>query len=129
MRIFHVGEVSAMPFFEAEMFDIVIDGQCLHCLIGEDRCACLAEVRRVLRPGGVFFVSSMVAPPKSDDARACFDADRGWLLRDGKPYRTLKSLDDLASELSRAGFAVEEHSLGINPWWDHAMMVCRKPRA
>lgn len=89
----------------------------------------LAEVHRILRPGGVFFVSSMVAPPKSDDARACFEADRGWLLRDGKPYRTLKSLDDLASELSHAGFAVEEHSLGINPWWDHAMMVCRKPRA
>jgi len=102
-----------MPFFEAGMFDIVIDGQCLHCLIGEDRGACLAEVRRILRPGGVFFVSSMVAPPKSDDARACFDADRGWLLRDGKPYRTLKSLDDLASELSQAGFAIEEHTLGI----------------
>ncbi len=34
---FRQGSVCAMPFFAGNSFDIVIDGSCLHCLIGGDR--------------------------------------------------------------------------------------------
>jgi ubiquinone/menaquinone biosynthesis C-methylase UbiE len=123
---FNVGPASAMPCFSTGQFDAVIDGQCLHCLIGPDRTACLAEVRRILRPHGLFFVSSMVAPPKSAEAQARFDAEHGCLMRDGEPYRTLKLLASLTDELAAAGFATEDQTLGINPWWDHAMLACRR---
>jgi ubiquinone/menaquinone biosynthesis C-methylase UbiE len=122
---FHHGDVCSMPFFETASFDIVFDGACLHCLIGEDRKRCLAEVRRILRPSGVFIVSSMCGLPKSEDAKVQFDQTSRCLMKDGKPYRTLKPLANLVDEVSNAGFTVESHALSANPWWDHVTMICR----
>lgn len=122
---FREGTVCAMPFFIDGAFDIIIDGSCLHCLIGDDRTRCLGEVRRILRPGGVFIVSSMCGLPKSDDSKARFDPLTCHLLENGEPYRTLKLLVDLELELVDAGFEVRDSSLRINPWWDHVTIVCR----
>jgi 2-polyprenyl-3-methyl-5-hydroxy-6-metoxy-1,4-benzoquinol methylase len=122
---FRQGSVCAMSFFSQESFDVVIDGACLHCLIGNDRTLCLREVRRVLRSDGVFVVSSMCGLPKSDDAKARFDPGSGHLLEGGRPYRTLKPLADIAMELTEAGLEVQDMSLSINPWWDHVTIICR----
>lgn len=119
------GSVCEMPGFPESSFDIVIDGSCLHCLMGNDRTMGLREVRRILRSGGVFVVSSMCGAPKSGEAKASFDPRHGHLLRDGRPYRTLKPLADLAGELMEAGFEVQDIQIRINPWWDHATLVCR----
>jgi GrpB-like predicted nucleotidyltransferase (UPF0157 family)/SAM-dependent methyltransferase len=121
---FHQGTVCRMPVFDDDSFDIVFDGSCLHCLIGSDRALCLAEIRRILRPDGVFVVSSMCGEPRSDDARARFDPQAGCLMQDGRPYRTLKPLAALEAELSQAGLAVRGRSIAVNPWWDHATLVC-----
>jgi 2-polyprenyl-3-methyl-5-hydroxy-6-metoxy-1,4-benzoquinol methylase len=121
---FRQGSVCEMPWFAEKSFDIVIDGACLHCLIGNDRARCLQEVSRILRPNGIFVVSSMCGLPKSDDARASFDPRASHLLRDGRPYRTLRPLGDLARELMASGFEVRDTSVNINPWWDHVTMVC-----
>jgi len=121
---FHHGTVCRMPVFADSSFDIVFDGSCLHCLISGDRGLCLAEVRRILRPDGVFVVSSMCGEPRSDDARARFDPQMFCLMQDGRPYRTLKPLVVLEAELAEAGFAVRDRSVHVNPWWDHATLVC-----
>jgi ubiquinone/menaquinone biosynthesis C-methylase UbiE len=122
---FRHGSVCEMPFFPERSFDVVIDGSCLHCLIGNDRARCLAEVRRILRFEGVFVVSSMCGLPKSEEARARFDPATGHLLQDGRAHRTLKSEAELARELVEAGFQVQHTSLSVNPWWDHVTMTCR----
>lgn len=122
---FRQGSVCEMTFFPERSFDIAVDGSCLHCLIGSDRARCLREVRRILRPGGVFVVSSMCGLPKSDEAKARFDPLTGHLLENGRPYRTLRLLPDLVQELEDAGFGVQNTQVGVNPWWDHATMVCR----
>jgi 2-polyprenyl-3-methyl-5-hydroxy-6-metoxy-1,4-benzoquinol methylase len=124
---FRHGSVCDMPFFPEESFDVVIDGSCLHCLIGNERTRCLGEVRRILRPQGVFVVSSMCGVPKSDEAKARFDPQTGHLLENGWPYRTLKPLADIAGELQDCGFEVQDSWLRTNPWWDHATMICRLP--
>ena len=122
---FRKGNVCDMPFYGDCAFDIVFDGSCLHCLIGQDRAQCLAEVRRILHRDGVFIVSSMCGPPKSEEAKARFDEKTGCLMEGGRPYRTLKPLTALEQELSEAGFAVTGQMLGVNPWWDHVTMTCR----
>lgn len=121
---FHQGTVCRMPVFADAFFDIVFDGSCLHCLIGDDRDACLAEVRRILRPDGVFVVSSMCGEPRSADDQARFDPRTRCLMRDGHPYRTLKPLAAFEVELAGAGFAVWDRRVAVNPWWDHATLVC-----
>jgi hypothetical protein len=108
-----------------DFFDVVIDGSCLHCLIGNDRARCLGEVRRILRCEGVFVVSSMCGLPKSEEAMARFDPQTGHLLKNGRAYRTLKPLADIASELMEQGFEVRDSRLSVNPWWDHVTMTCR----
>ncbi len=94
---FRQGNVCEMSMFNDASFDAVMDGQCLHCLIGDDRPACLKEVRRILSPNGVFVVSSMCGPPKSDEAKASFDAASRSLKKDGEAYRTLKPLSELST--------------------------------
>jgi ubiquinone/menaquinone biosynthesis C-methylase UbiE len=121
---FHQGNVCRMPGFADSSFDIVFDGSCLHCLIGSDRASCLAEVRRILQADGVFVVSSMCGEPRSDDAKARFDPRTHCLMQDGQPYRTLKPLAALEAELADAEFAVRDRSVRVNPWWDHATLVC-----
>jgi ubiquinone/menaquinone biosynthesis C-methylase UbiE len=122
---FRQGSVCEMPFFAESFFDVVIDGSCLHCLIGNDRARCLGEVRRILRCEGVFIVSSMCGLPKSEEAKARFDPQTGHLLENGRAYRTLKPLADIASELMEQGFEVRDSRLSVNPWWDHVTMTCR----
>jgi SAM-dependent methyltransferase len=122
---FLVGDVGGMmPFFGENAFDVVIDGSCLHCLIGDQRSRCLAEVRRILRHAGLFIVSSMCGAPRSDEAKARFDHEAKQLLQDGVPYRTLKPLEELEDEVTGAGFAVQERRLSVNSWWDHVTLVC-----
>jgi ubiquinone/menaquinone biosynthesis C-methylase UbiE len=119
------GDVRDMPCFAEGSFDLVFDGACLHCLIDDDRSLCLAEARRLLASGGVFVVSSMCGAPRSDDAKARFDARASHLLEAGRPYRTLKPLGALEDELKAAGFEVLRSQLTRNPWWDHVVMPCR----
>ena len=58
----HAADVRALPFDDAS-FDLVIDfGTCYHVSGGaEGRRAALAEVARVLRPGGLFVHETRVA--------------------------------------------------------------------
>jgi 2-polyprenyl-3-methyl-5-hydroxy-6-metoxy-1,4-benzoquinol methylase len=120
---FHHGNVCTMPFLASGLFDVVIDGNCLHCIMGDERKNCLDEVHRVLRPDGIFVVSTMCGEPKSDDACARFDSESRVLFADGRPYRVLKPADEIESELARAGFRVANKRIQINPWWDHLTLV------
>lgn len=50
---FVVGDVRALEVYAKDSFGVVLDGYCLHCLIGDaDRKMFLNNVHRVLRPGG-----------------------------------------------------------------------------
>jgi SAM-dependent methyltransferase len=120
---FRQGSVCSMPFYGNCKFDAVIDGNCFHCLIGSDRAKCLAEVQRVLRPGGTFIISSMCGEPKSEDALARFDPKSRCLFKDGQPYRTLIGADDIAREIGDAGFRVVWRQVNENAWWDHLTLM------
>lgn len=40
-----------IPDWPGEQFDFILDGFCLHCIIGEDRPVFLANAFRLLKPG------------------------------------------------------------------------------
>lgn len=57
------GDVCARRCRRHGVFDLVVDGHCLHCVLApRDRKAFLENARSLLRPGGVLIVLCMCAP-------------------------------------------------------------------
>jgi SAM-dependent methyltransferase len=62
LRFVH-GDVCTSDFARPASFDICIDGLCLHCIVDSgDRTRLLKRVASLLRPGGLFIVTSMCKP-------------------------------------------------------------------
>jgi SAM-dependent methyltransferase len=101
---FVVGDALALPFADAS-FDLVVDNHLLHCVVEpDDRRRVLAEVWRVLVPGGRLWSETMSAETGFDAARLGADPitcishnhSRIWVRR-----------AQLERELAAAGFAIE----------------------
>jgi len=101
---FRLADVTNLSLFATGFFDLVYDGNCVHCLIGESREKAFREAFRVLRPGGIFFVSSLCASGSSFPAH--FNAESGILFEGSTPYRYIPTPELLEGELSGAGFKV-----------------------
>jgi len=122
---FQQGDARGMPDLDDNRFALIVDGNSFHCMIGDDRALYLAEVRRLLKTGGRFILSSMCGEPRSEEARARFNAASHHLFEDGKPARTLAPIEDLMRELRGAGLSVVWKQVAENPWWDHITAVAR----
>ncbi|MEM7115060.1 MAG: class I SAM-dependent methyltransferase [Chloroflexota bacterium] len=95
---FIVRDLTKPNLLSNRAFDIIGDGNCLHCIIGADRATFLENVHRLLKPNGVFFISTK-----------CSNSDEDELTEfEGKPYRFAPSLKNLHQELETAGFVIEK---------------------
>jgi 2-polyprenyl-3-methyl-5-hydroxy-6-metoxy-1,4-benzoquinol methylase len=103
---FRVDNVLDLASCRDEEFDVVIDGHCLHCIIGEDRARCLSTVRRVLKPGGLFIVLTMCGEVRNERLLPIFDPASRLVINNGRPTRYIGRAQDIAEEIRRAGFAV-----------------------
>ena len=121
---FFVGNVCQLPQCKDSTFELIMDGSCLHCLIDDDRTLFFAEVRRLLKPGGRFVISSMCGTPGYSADINAYDPVRHHLLKDSQPWRTLKPLPALTDEIQKAQFNVLAIKVNHNAWWDHATVVC-----
>lgn len=88
-------------------YDLVLDGHCLHCIIGEDRARLLANVRRALAPAGSFFVATMCGDVTIPALRACFDPATRCQVVGGVAYRFIGDAEEILEELRAAGFTIE----------------------
>ncbi|MEJ2619936.1 MAG: class I SAM-dependent methyltransferase [Candidatus Thiodiazotropha sp.] len=96
------GNLCQSGVLAGEFFDLIVDGNCLHCILGDDRPLFLRNVLRLLSYDGVFFVSSLCS---KDDLSVT-------LMHMGYPYRYVPSRDRLLFELENSGFQVlawDEH--------------------
>jgi len=98
-------------------FDAVVAVACLHWVIGDDRQDCLANVCRVLTPGGRFYVwtsgrSTEVIKPSNAKGESYFEPQSGLLIRNGLPYFHLKLPEEVLSEIGNAGLSVLHWKLG-----------------
>jgi 2-polyprenyl-3-methyl-5-hydroxy-6-metoxy-1,4-benzoquinol methylase len=93
---FQVADLTDISLEIPEKYNVVIDGNCLHCIIGNDRFTFLGHVFNVLVSGGVFFVSSLCTK----------DEKNHQIFKDNFPYRHVTSVGNLVSELEYVGFKV-----------------------
>ena len=61
--------VEGLPYPD-DFFDVVIDGSCLHCIIGDDRKPFLSHTFRVLKPNGLFVVQTACGDPAEEGQRS-----------------------------------------------------------
>ncbi len=122
---FSEGDVCHLGQYQSQMFDMIVDGSCLHCLINEQRHQCFQEVKRLLKPEGRFIISTMCGLPQSPEDIQNYDYVNHHLIRNGSPWRTLKPLPILQEEILQERFTIVDLEKNTNPWWDHATIVCR----
>jgi 2-polyprenyl-3-methyl-5-hydroxy-6-metoxy-1,4-benzoquinol methylase len=102
-------DFEKIRFFEAdvtddnlltdEQFDLIIDGNCLHCLFDEARASFYNNVKRLIKHSGYFFVASAIMAPNAHEKPKISEIDR-----------CLLSKEALEQELADNGFIV------LNTW-------------
>ena len=107
---FRVGSVTDLSDFADDTFDLVLDGHCFHCIIGEDRPHFLAEAYRVLRPGGFLLILTMTPPDQADWSRLNYDSQSRCQIVNGDALRYFVGTDELLAELTASGFSVRAHA-------------------
>ncbi|MEM7534266.1 MAG: class I SAM-dependent methyltransferase [Chloroflexota bacterium] len=74
-----------------QSFDLVVDGNCLHCIIGADRRVFLQNVYRLLVDGGIFFISTICS--STDEACSTASCSTPWVCCSSSGGRVASSLD------------------------------------
>jgi SAM-dependent methyltransferase len=105
---FCVDNVLTLDTCADASMDIVIDGHCLHCIIGGDRACCLAAVLRVLKPGGMFVVLTMCGDVTNPRMLETFDPATCTTIHAGRPTRYIGDADSIVAEVAAAGFEVSK---------------------
>jgi ubiquinone/menaquinone biosynthesis C-methylase UbiE len=108
------GDVRDLRKWEDGTFDVVIDGHCLHCIIGEDRAIVLKEAHRVLKSGGSFYVSSMCGDPKEPEVLKNYDPGSRCTIHSGVAGRYFGRAEDIIKKIKEAGFKVKRHEVREN---------------
>jgi 2-polyprenyl-3-methyl-5-hydroxy-6-metoxy-1,4-benzoquinol methylase len=91
-------DLTKSGVLQGQAFDLIVDGNCLHCIIDQDRKTFLANVHRLLKNKGLFFVFSKCSNLANDEV----------VEFEGKPYRYVPSRENLHRELEVAGFEIKK---------------------
>lgn len=94
---FHSASAAELPF-QDDVFDVIVSFETIEHLPDDVRAAYLAEMQRVLAPGGVVIIST---PNK--------EITTPWKDKPNNPYHVLEYTEAaLGKELRDAGFAIAE---------------------
>lgn len=98
--------MTNLSLFADETFDVVYDGNCFHCVPGTKRSIALAEWKRILKPKGILFISSLCAPSEDPKFPEAFNPSTRVLSESGVPFRFIPTPEAIESELHVAGFEI-----------------------
>lgn len=102
---FFTNDVLALPEVPKASFDVVLDGRCLHCIIGHDRAHFLQTAYRVLKPNGILTVNSMCNEvPDTPYFQEHFAPQSRCLIHDGLANRYIGDSNSILQEVMQAGF-------------------------
>ena len=102
---FKVGNVLDLPYPD-NFFDVIVDGHCLHCIIGKDRKLFLHNALSTLKPNGLFIVMTMCNNPTDPEIKKDFDYDSRCLIRNGIAGRYIGLAEDILEEIKDANFNI-----------------------
>ena len=95
-------DLSIADLMLKEKFDLIVDGNCLHCIVEDDRKNFLHNVRAMLKSHGILFISSLCRKDEGPPVT---------VSKAGEPYRSIPSPDSLLKEIRDAGFVVFRHEV------------------
>ncbi|MEM7034430.1 MAG: class I SAM-dependent methyltransferase [Chloroflexota bacterium] len=101
-------DLTETGVLKGQRFDLIADGNCVHCIIGADRAVFLDNAHRLLKDNGLFYISSLCSHSGKDEV----------VELDGKPYRHVPTLDNFHAELEATGFNIQQsvfHKKDIGP--------------
>lgn len=110
-------DLTQPNLLSGESFDLIVDGNCLHCIIGPDRTTFLGNVYRLLEAGGLFFISSLCSQTAVPQT----------IQFEGSPYRYLPTPASLQNELEAAGFQVQQLTVHEGQTHNHCTAHLLKP--
>lgn len=104
---FGVGDVTKELLFDIPRADLVIDGHCLHCIIGEeDRQMFLKNARKYLKADGYFLIHTMCGDVKHEESRKSFDWENRVVVWNDIATRYFGRPEEIVKEVARAGIEI-----------------------
>ncbi len=104
---FQVGDVTRLTNYQDNVFDLLIDAHCYHCIIGEDRVHFINSAYRVLKNNGFLLIASMCGDVTFSHPNSTFDPILKCLINPGgvaNRYIGLK--EDLLQEIENSPFTL-----------------------
>lgn len=106
-------DLSAKTFSLGIEFDLIVDGNCLHCIPEKKRKIFYKNVKDLLKSNGVFFISSLCS--KTNQNIVLYEEDL--------PYRFIPSKETIMEEVESIGFLIKEHTVYERDTYNHIKMV------
>jgi 2-polyprenyl-3-methyl-5-hydroxy-6-metoxy-1,4-benzoquinol methylase len=104
---FKVADVTEILDYPEDNFDIVLDSNLFHCIVGDDRQVLLANVKSLLRPNGFFHIGTMCGQVRGEFFKEYYDPrTRCVMTEDGVPLRFVASAEEILDEIKKAGFYI-----------------------
>ena len=110
---FAVDDVCALKTLADDAFEVVVDGHCLHCIVGDDRAKALRACHRVTKQGGVFVVLTMCGDVRNPRAKPHFDPVTRTVFQGGKPVRHVGRPERIVDEVAGAGFEIAHWAVEV----------------
>lgn len=124
---FLTGNVLALSELEDEHFQVVVDSHCFHCIIGPDRDRFLANAKRLLVPGGIFVLNSMIQNDRTTNLDG-FDPATGIVWRGDIATRSIGTQASIEEELEQGGFVCVESRVEMaDELADTLLLIAQKP--
>ncbi|HLE12147.1 MAG: hypothetical protein A2504_17880 [Bdellovibrionales bacterium RIFOXYD12_FULL_39_22] len=111
---FKVGNVTDLSNYDDNFFDVIIDSNCLHCIIGDDRKKLLEEVDRVLSPHGVIYISTQCGVREFKNMEYVFDEESRCMIYNGIAYRYFGRPEDVINEIEGVGLKIIKSTVDFN---------------
>lgn len=118
--------VIDLSFLGSDHFDIIIDANCLHCIIGKDRKILLNEVYRVLKSGGFFFVSTQCGITGYENLKYDFDEESKIMTVNNIAYRYFGNPENVIEEIKESRFKIMESTIDFNENKHLKLFACKQ---